>query len=291
MHILANDVCTAWTRLLTAVMDLGKTCRPRGKEIRELLHTQVVVTNARNNVLLHPVRDLNFRFMIAEWLWIQSGREDVAWIEKFNKQITQFSDDGKVFRGAYGPRFRKQIQTIIDLFKSDPDTRQAVVRIFDGSDLVGQTKDVPCTLSLQLLLREGRLHGIMTMRSNDLWLGFPYDFFNFSMITNSIAGEIGAKVGSFTLQCGSSHVYATDFDKVQSVLNPPSGVVESAWMPSPQLNRLAPQYVPDAAYDVTAEQTGETLCVNLPLDTIETAYVHALKCPTKATALQVLKTL
>ena len=185
-----KNVCTAWLYLLKEVMERGVSCAPRGIEVREVLHSQVTVEDLRNNILTHPARDLNYRFMVAEWLWIQSGRCDVAWIERFNRQITKFSDDGKEFRGAYGPRFLDQAQRVIALLRRDPNSRQAVIRIFDRGDLIGETKDVPCTLSLQLLLRGGGLHGIMTMRSNDLWLGFPYDFFNFSQLTNSIAGEL-----------------------------------------------------------------------------------------------------
>jgi thymidylate synthase len=257
------------------------------------LHTQVVVNNARNNIITHPQRDLNYRFMIAEWLWIQSGREDLAWIAQFNKQITQFSDDGKTFRGAYGPRFRKQIGNVVELLKRDPDSRQAVVAIFNDTDLVGTTRDVPCTLSLQLFIRNDsnkfpRVHGVMTMRSNDLWLGFPYDFFNFSQITNSIAGELGITVGSFTLQAGSSHVYATDYDKVREVLEPLSGKIESAWEHSPVLERLLPSTVCELLEGDDPIEIG-ACCRELTIQ--ETAYVAALKCKTKAAALGVLKTL
>ena len=88
--ITANNICEAWIRLLREVMENGEECAPRGKKIVELLHTQVTITDLRNNILTHPLRDLNFRFMIGEWIWIQSGRRDVAWIEKYNKQIAQF---------------------------------------------------------------------------------------------------------------------------------------------------------------------------------------------------------
>lgn len=293
MHVLANNVCDAWIQLLQRVMTVGQRCAPRGKEIRELLHTMVTVTSARNNIITHPQRDLNYKFMVAEWLWIQSGREDLEWIQKFNKNIVQFSDDGKTFRGAYGPRFRRQVDRVIDLLRRDPDSRQAVIQIFDAEDLVGTTRDVPCTVSLQLSIRrdEGwrtiagssqpRLHGVMTMRSNDLWLGFPYDFFNFSQITNSIAGELDVEVGSFTLQAGSSHVYATDYEKAIALLEPPSGKPESAWEHSPRLSRLAPPGITMAVESAPSVE----------LNSIETAYVQALQCPTKAAALQVLKLL
>lgn len=284
MHILADNICDAWVQLLRSVMHFGDECSPRGKKIKEILHTQVEVTDLRNNILCHPDRDINFRFMVAEWLWIQSGRQDVEWIKQFNKNIVQFSDDGIFFRGAYGPRLRSQLPAVLDLLRQDPDTRQAVIRIFDDVDLIGKTKDVPCTLSLQLLLRQHQLHGIMTMRSNDLWLGFPYDFFNFSQITNSIAGELGVEPGSFTLQAGSSHIYSIDYEKVAGIINEKA---RDHYARSPRLLRVAPPKITNCleVSHPTDHLTFQTL------EGPEQTYVQALACKTKAEAFDLLVTL
>jgi thymidylate synthase len=282
--ITANNICEAWIRLLREVMENGEECAPRGKKIVELLHTQVTITDLRNNILTHPLRDLNFRFMIGEWIWIQSGRRDVAWIEKYNKQIAQFSDDGITFRGAYGPRLAMQVPTLLNLLRKDADTRQAVVRIFNDVDLSRATKDVPCTLSLQLLLRQGKLHSVMTMRSNDLWLGFPYDAFNFSQLTNSIAGELGVETGSFTLQAGSSHLYEQDWDKVQEVLE--CYVDKQFFERSPKLERILP---PDICKVIDFPNLPDSILAGLTQQ--EMMYVGALQCPTKAKCLEVLRTL
>jgi thymidylate synthase len=281
--IEATNICEAWVRLLREVWERGHECSPRGKRIKELLHTQVTISDLRNNILTHPLRDLNYRFLVAEWLWIQSFREDVVWIERFNKQISKFSDDGKMFRGAYGPRLREQLHRVITFIGQDPDTRQAVIRIFDKTDLMVPTKDVPCTLSLQLLLREGKLHSIMTMRSNDLWLGFPYDAFNFSQLTNSIAGELEVETGSFTLQAGSSHIYEQDWYKVRGVVERDIRLGE--FVRSPKLERIAPVDICEEA-DRVWSPGSPTL-----ISPTENRYVMALRCKTKAECLEVLRTL
>jgi thymidylate synthase len=273
--IIGSNICEVWIKLLHETWHKGQECSPRGKRIKELLSTQVKIEDLRNNILTHPLRDLNYRFMVAEWLWIQSGRNDVAWVQRFNKNIAQFSDDGKIFRGAYGPRFLSQVYPVLALLRKDPDTRQAVIRIFDDSDLAGVTKDVPCTLSLQLLLRGGKLHGVMTMRSNDLWLGFPYDCFNFSQLTNSMAGELGVETGSFTLQAGSSHIYEQDWHKVRDIIERQDLF---HYLISPKRQRIAPTAICDA----TSEQG---------LTDQEWAYATSLHCATKASCLAVLRTL
>lgn len=223
----------AWLDLVKRVYFNGKEVKPRGIPCVELLHTQLVVDDLRNNILVHPVRNLNYRFMVAEWLWIQAGREDVATIAKYNSHITKFSDDGYIFNGAYGPRLANQWEYVIENLKKDPDSRQAVMVIFTPNPM--SSKDIPCTISLQVLLRDGKLHGIMTMRSNDLWLGLPYDFFNFSQITNQLAGELGVEPGSMTIQAGSSHLYEANLQDVKLVLD---WEVQAKTVKSPQLKGL-----------------------------------------------------
>lgn len=272
MRVEANNAYDAWYGILNAVSVLGKPSRPRGMLVQELLGTQVVLTDLRNNVLCSTLRDLNYRFMIAEWLWIQTGREDVASIARYNKEIARFSDDGEIFNGAYGPRLSRQWDWVLAKLREDSDSRQALAVIFTPCPT--PSKDVPCTVALQLLVREGKLHGIMTMRSNDLWLGFPYDLFNFSQIVNAVAGELGVDTGSLTLQAGSSHVYEANFEKVATVLaNPESG----GSLRSPRLPGLCRN---------PAILTNEFISGN-----VYEEYALALRYPTKAQALNVLRRL
>lgn len=154
--------------------------------------------------------------MIAEWLWILAGLRDVASIARYNSKIADYSDDGMVFAGAYGPRLSKQWNWIVDTLTNDPDSRQAVAGIWTPQP--EKSKDIPCTTQAQFLIRGGKLHSIWTMRSNDLWLGLTYDFFNQSMITNALAAVLKLPVGSLTLNTGSSHVYERDLDLITGVL-------------------------------------------------------------------------
>jgi len=75
-----------------------------------------------------------------------------------------------------------------------------------------------CTLTLQFMLREDRLHVIACMRSSDVWLGLPYDAFNFSMLGNILASQLGVALGTVTFHLGSSHLYETNLDAAKKVL-------------------------------------------------------------------------
>lgn len=208
----------AWVHLLRTVMQSGKKSFPRSLEILEILNSSVAV-DMQHPIVMTIARKLNYKFMAAEAWWILSGQNDVQSIGKYCKAITKFSDDGETFFGAYGPKIEAQLEYVTDKLSIDHDSRQAVINIWRENP--GETKDVPCTLSVQWILRDGELHCIDNMRSNDIWLGFPYDVFNFSMLSWYILEKLRERIpqplrlGALYLNAGSHHIYSSDLKKIR----------------------------------------------------------------------------
>lgn len=227
MLITGKSIGDLYPKLLQTLLG-GAEVSPRGQRTSEQLGMVLHGADLTQNILVHPVRDLNYRFMVAEWVWIMAGREDVESLAKYNSEMRKFSDDGKTLTGAYGPRLRghklhgetipwgDQLAWCVQKLREDPDSRQAVCSIW--TPCPGPSKDVPCTVSLQFFVRKYKLEVIVTMRSSDAWLGLPYDFFTFSMIGNCMAGELGVKPGGITLQLGSSHLYERDWTRATELI-------------------------------------------------------------------------
>lgn len=172
-------------------------------------------------VVLCPARQLGYRFLAAEAAWILSGSNRVEEIVPFARQLGTFSDDGVFFDGAYGPPFVEQVGWVARKLQEDPQTRQAVMTIWRPRP--GSSKDVPCTVALQWLIRDGALRCCATMRSSDAWTGWPYDVHTFSMMSAYIAlllrgrhagpvGTVDISLGELTLTCGSQHLYKRDLE-------------------------------------------------------------------------------
>jgi thymidylate synthase len=201
-----------------------ETVAPRGIPTREIRNACYQLVDPTRCATWLPERKLNYQFMAAEFLWIFCGRDDVEMIGYYNENIKQFSDDGQIFFGAYGPRWREQIQYVYATLVKDPTSRQAIVSywrpvITEAPYLV--TRDVPCTLSTQYLIRNAQLEAITTMRSSDAWLGLPYDLYNQAMLQRALAAELDVPVGSLTFHVGSSHLYERDLEKARAVLEGP----------------------------------------------------------------------
>lgn len=217
-----------WLTLLQDIRDLGALTEPRGQRTLELPQHTIVV-DMRRPVLTFPPRKLSYKFMAAEAYWILSGDDRVETIAPYNPNIAQFSDDGKTFFGAYGPKISDQMEYVLDKLTSDPDTRQAGLTIWRESPPA--TKDVPCTVAMFFNRRQGKLNAHVFMRSSDAWLGVPYDVFNFSMVAHSICArlwqrEVVVSPGKLYLTMASSHLYERNWDEARSCV---LGVMANGW--------------------------------------------------------------
>jgi thymidylate synthase len=214
MFTRASNINDLYLRTVGRILRAGRPVSPRGEPTIELFPAQLVLTHPRARVLTVEGRIINPAFAAAEALWVVSG-SDSPWIYDFNSRLTAFADDG-VLRGAYGPRLRRwsghidQLAYVRDTILHDPDTRRAVIQLFDPAATSTAHKDVPCTVGYRFLLRDGRLNMFVTMRSQDAWLGLPYDIFTNTVLHELMAGWVGAALGTYHHFVDSLHLYARD---------------------------------------------------------------------------------
>jgi thymidylate synthase len=169
-------------------------------------------------------RYLNPFFAIAEAAWIIDGSNKLSSLKYFINSYDKFSDDGNTLNGAYGYRARKyfgmdQINEIVSLLKREPSTRRAVLTLYSPDDLSNNSsRDIPCNTSVFFKIRDSKLDMMVINRSNDLFLGIPYNVFVFNVLLKYIAIKVGCEVGNQRHMSDSLHLYAKDFDTVKDVV-------------------------------------------------------------------------
>ena len=57
----------------------------------------------------------------------------------------------------------------------------------------------------------------MFMRSNDVWLGAAYDFFQFTRVQLAIASILGIEPGEYTHHVGSLHIYEQHYELAENL--------------------------------------------------------------------------
>lgn len=193
----------------------------------ELNDVQIELTDINKSIV--SVRNISPSYLFGEWLWYFNGSNSTDFISQFGSMWSKLTDDGMTANSAYGYIMDKkfgfdQINKIIDLLKKDPNSRRAIININTPNEKVIVTKDEPCTIALQFMIRDGKLNCTCMMRSNDIYLGFPYDVAFFTELQKRIADELSLEYGTYTHFVGSMHVYERDLERLSKI----------AWNPIPK---------------------------------------------------------
>lgn len=188
----------------------------------ELNNFSFTLTDINNNII--NIRNISKSYLCGELLWYMTARNDIAFIQKFSGFWGRISDDGITSNSAYGHILFKrhgfdQVQKIIDLLKTDPNSRRAVLNFNVPNKNVIETKDEICTIALQMYIRDGKLNCTGIMRSNDIWLGTPYDVAFFTELQKYIAHRVGVEYGIYTHFVISIHAYERNFEDIKNVLD------------------------------------------------------------------------
>lgn len=182
MHLKTRNVNTAFKDLLEVFTKQSEDHwpeilrRPSRNGNALMIDEPVLVTYARprERVLFNPARDANPFFHLYEALWMLSGRNDVASVAYYAKQMKEYSDDGVSLNGAYGYRWRHanpgcydfttgqdededQLDLLVKHLKAYPSSRRAVLQMWNVENDLLQigpwpnalaSKDVCCNLSV-----------------------------------------------------------------------------------------------------------------------------------------------
>lgn len=191
----------------------------------------------QRTLLVNDVRKLSPSYAAAELLWYLSGSGDVGMLIKYAPSYKKFAEENGHAYGAYGPRAMPQMATAIECLRNAGHTRQCVVALWRPDDLEqavqeNTRKDLPCTLHWQFLLRDGKLHMVVSMRSNDAWLGLPYDVFCFTAIQRLVAAELDAQPGLYCHQVGSMHLYQRNREQTALAIRRPDRSEGHGWQVS-----------------------------------------------------------
>jgi len=215
-----DDLLRQVLESLTVSTEWESATRGRFTELYgPLLH----LTNPRARLSRSEMKGKVFS-ALGEWFWYLSGANDYTFIDYYIPgRYKDETEDGKTVRSGYGERLFSlrginQLKTVIELLKRKGSTRRAVIQLFDASDIERDYASIPCTCTLQFLVRDKRLNMFVNMRSNDAFFGLPHDVFAFTMMQELVARSIGVELGEYKHSAGSLHLYEDQFPSAGAYL-------------------------------------------------------------------------
>ena len=250
LTINCDSLNEGYQYLINAIRSTSQqsTGRQQGA-IHELLDVELVLSDPRKSVLSLPIRNMSRRYAAGELLCYIRGtnkKEDFAF---YSKSWNKLANPEGTINSAYGYRMfhrransdvsqstENRFNYALTQLLENPETKNAVIMLRDDSDLDPEhQKDRCCTLCLCFNIRDGKLNCRTIMRSQDLWLGLPYDVFCFTRLMQIMlynynsSCEDGKEVqlGTYTHQVLNLHLYEKawltlkDYEPI--ALNPEQG--------------------------------------------------------------------
>jgi thymidylate synthase len=225
MHVIharnVNDAYRKGLRLLNA------NGSPAPSRVGNVLKLDVPVatyyTHPEERVLFDEQRNANPFFHLFEALWMLNGQSDVATMDQFLPSLKQFSDNGSIYHGAYGYRWRHwpiyhsdgyieeldQLRQVVLMLQRDPGSRRAVISMWDpAKDLDRPSNDIPCNDTIKVWRTNDELDMVVFNRSNDIIYGcYGANAVHLSMLQEYLAGMIGLDIGHYTQISTDYHAY------------------------------------------------------------------------------------
>lgn len=228
-NFIGSDLDSVFLSLCRAV-SFSSVESPRGLKTKELVFSTIEIENPKNCIVRNKHRKLSREYIEKEIDWYLAGTKSIDLIKDHAKTWSQIADEKGEVNSAYGwqiftqetPMGRSQFDFVCEKILCDESTRQAVININQLTHKY-PTKDFPCTLSLQLIVRNGKLHMLCNMRSSDLIWGLcndvPFFVYIQTMICETLnKAGLDLELGSYCQATASLHVYERFFKMIDRVI-------------------------------------------------------------------------
>ena len=186
-------------------------------------------------------KKLHIRSILHELLWFLSGETNIKYLQDngvsiWNAWATESGELGPV----YGAQWRRwqgvddqvfdQVSALVDGLKNNPDSRRHIISGWNVALLPDETKKPwenaeaglmalpPCHLLYQFYVAGGKLSASLYIRSNDLFLGNPYNTASLAFLTHMLAQQCDLEVGDIIISIGDAHIYSNHFEQVNEQL-------------------------------------------------------------------------
>jgi thymidylate synthase len=209
-HLRGQTLDDLMRSAIQEILSNGERIKPTKGWCTEVTGVLLELTNPLARVSRTETRGKPFS-SLGELCWYMAKTNDLGFIEYYIPEYKKSSEQGLIY-GGYGPRLFdwngiNQIGNITSRLRKKPNSRKAVIQLFEASDIAASHKDTPCTCTLQFLQRGAKLNMIIYMRSNDAYLGLPHDIFCFTMLQEIVARDLNVGLGTYKHMVGSLHLY------------------------------------------------------------------------------------
>lgn len=190
----------AWLSAMQLIMKKGEDIFDENVELREMLNMYITIQDVDDkDPILNKYADHD-RIMLMKEKYSTCG----------------LVGDYKVDYGSYiyNNNGINQIEWITNRIKNKPETKSATISLHKA----GEDK-LACLSMLDFKYRKGFLDMTVVYRSQNVFWSQPGNLLALRKIQNDVASSLNYKVGKVELVIISAHIYKSDFEKVNTILD------------------------------------------------------------------------
>lgn len=182
---------------------------------KALFNIGFTILNPKDNIIHTKWRNFSSKYAQREWQWYLEADPNAEEISNYAPIWKSMMDENGNVRSNYGWQWNRnnQLIKVVDKLRSNKNTRQATISIYDGKEIDTYDKDTPCTYAIQFTIANDKLHMSVLMRSNDLWYGFCNDQYCFSNLHNLVATQLKLPLGTYYHFAHNLHLYNNFLNK------------------------------------------------------------------------------
>ena len=123
-----------------------------------------------------------------------------------------------------------QLDNLIKGLKTDPNGRRHILTAWNPGEL-DQMALPPCHVMSQFYVNKNKeLSCHMYQRSQDVFLGAPFNYASYALLTHMIAHVCGYGVGELIVSTGDTHIYQNHVDQVKEQLSREPYPLPKLWL-------------------------------------------------------------
>ncbi len=203
-----------WKKSLKLILDKGKDFIDGDKRIcREVLNFYIEISNPSEGIL-KPIELLeDFK------KWFYPPRSEIANIMLLKKLAPGYSYTPGTRIFSYQSKLNQIDDFVIPLLKNNPTSRRAVISLWDPiNDANIHRKDTPSMMTIDFKLRKGKLNLTMMIRSNDIFMGWPANIYQLSILQKDVCKKLNVEQGVIGIFSNSAHIFKDKFDEIKEII-------------------------------------------------------------------------
>ncbi|MCV6604197.1 MAG: thymidylate synthase [Porticoccaceae bacterium] len=190
---------------------------------------------------LLTTKKLHIRSILHELLWFLNGETNIKYLKDHGVSIwDEWATPEGELGPVYGYQWRfwpdgqgghvDQISQLVDGLKNNPDSRRHIFHAWNVAQLPDENKKPwenaaegrmalpPCHLLYQFYVVNNTLSAMLYIRSNDLFLGNPYNTASLAFLTHMLAQQCGYQPGEIVISMADLHLYQNHLEQAHTQL-------------------------------------------------------------------------